>query len=154
FNLGRPPLLRFHVHKRGEDRFQLTITENHAIQDGWSLHSNLEEIFSNYLGLMKHGKMPERPPLQVKYSDFVYLEKQAIADPECREYWKNKLSDYNALKVVEALRETQSIAQEKSHWVEVPRHISDGLKDVAAKAAVPLKSVLLATHLKVLSFLS
>ncbi len=50
FDLSRPPLLRFHVHLRSADTFQLMLTECHAILDGWSLQSTLAEIFSVYRG--------------------------------------------------------------------------------------------------------
>jgi len=40
-DLSRPPLIRFHVHRRSDDRFQFTLTEPHAISDGWSTMSTL-----------------------------------------------------------------------------------------------------------------
>jgi aryl carrier-like protein len=62
FDLSRAPLLRFAVHLRDEQTFQLTLTECHAIQDGWSLHTTLAEIFEGYFALLRgEGTGPTGP---------------------------------------------------------------------------------------------
>ena len=52
------PLLRFHVHLRGEDSFQFTMSFHHAILDGWSAASLLTELFKSYLSLLKDSETP------------------------------------------------------------------------------------------------
>ena len=61
FDLTRAPQLRFHIALRSADTFQLTLVENHAIFDGWSLHSTLAEIFELYFALLS-GAAPEPLP--------------------------------------------------------------------------------------------
>src|SRR5438128_7715843 len=45
FDWSRAPLLRFHVHRRSDETFQFTMTEHHAILDGWSVARLLSELF-------------------------------------------------------------------------------------------------------------
>ncbi len=80
-DLARPPLLRFQVHRRADDRFQLTMAENHAVWDGWSLHATLAEIFEDYAALRRGVAPPERPALSLRFRDFVALEREAIGSP-------------------------------------------------------------------------
>ncbi|MGH9764101.1 MAG: condensation domain-containing protein, partial [Blastocatellia bacterium] len=54
FDVTRAPLLRFHVHRLDTGTFQMTMTEHHAILDGWSVASALSELFENYISL-RHG---------------------------------------------------------------------------------------------------
>ena len=153
FDIQAPPLLRLHVHWRGENRYQLTFTENHAIQDGWSLHSTFEEIFDNYLALVKRGELPKRPPLTSTYRDFVKLERDALESEECRSYWRNKIEGHRTLSLPRTESENVSGLHD-TYWVEIPDEVSTGLRDLSRRAAAPVKSVLLAAHMKVLSLLS
>src|SRR6185436_11311812 len=50
FDWTRAPLARFHVHRRGSDTFQFTLTE--PVFDGWSVASLLAELFGAYFELL------------------------------------------------------------------------------------------------------
>jgi aryl carrier-like protein len=52
FNISRPPLLRFAVHRRNDDSFQFSWSEHHAIIDGWSVATMLSELFQHYMLLL------------------------------------------------------------------------------------------------------
>jgi amino acid adenylation domain-containing protein len=170
FDLDRAPLLRFHLHRRSEETFQLTLTECHAIQDGWSLHTVLTEIFSYYLAMLKGDELPQWEELSVTYRDFVQMEREALASKECATYWEKKLED---CRIVQLPRWTSSKAETavqsngnslstgktanarvRFREVKIEREVSDKLKDLARATATPLKSVLLAAHLKVMSLLT
>ncbi|HVF90480.1 MAG TPA: amino acid adenylation domain-containing protein, partial [Blastocatellia bacterium] len=156
FDLSRPGLLRFFAHPRSEDTFQFTLVENHAVSDGWSLHATLNEIFNLYFALLGGGVIPEEPPLSASFRDFVMLERMALESEECREYWAQKLADYRPVNLP---RGTSSLPVEGGSTVgrvDVPisEEVSLGLIRLARSAAVPIKSVLLAAHLKALSLLS
>ncbi|MEU1601782.1 amino acid adenylation domain-containing protein [Micromonospora matsumotoense] len=92
FDHDRPPLLRMHVHRRTDDVFQWTLTEHHAVFDGWSLHSTLSEIMRVYQGL-RDGVEPNDPPLTAQYRDFVVLERAALTSTATEQFWRERLAD-------------------------------------------------------------
>src|SRR5262249_15646403 len=91
FDISKPPLLRFQVHRRNQDSFNFTITDCHAILDGWSLTSTIAEIFNHYFALSSGEAPPVEPPITLTYRDFVHLERQAIESEEFQRFWKRKL---------------------------------------------------------------
>ncbi|MDQ3918632.1 MAG: AMP-binding protein, partial [Acidobacteriota bacterium] len=156
FDVTRAPLLRFAVHRRGEDNFQFTLTENHAILDGWSLHSTLAEIFGLYFDLLGGAAPPPEPPPAVAFRDFVLLERETIESEEARGYWTRKLAGQQETKLprrADAARDATG-PRVRVRVVPITPELSEGLKRAAQAAGVPLKSVLLAAHLKVLSLLA
>src|SRR4029077_18318705 len=63
FDFSRPPQLRFHVFLLSSEEIQFTLTENHAIFDGWSLHSTLAELFALQSALLAGPAPAPDPPL-------------------------------------------------------------------------------------------
>jgi amino acid adenylation domain-containing protein len=155
FDFSQPPQLRFFIHLRGDDIFQLTMTENHAIFDGWSVHSTLGEIFTRYFALLEGLPSPAEPPLALTYRDFIALERQTLASEDAQGYWDAKLRDCTLGELPS--RSTPLVADGGPRFRVVPVAIAaamfDSLKSLAREGAVPLKSVLLAAHLKVMSLL-
>jgi amino acid adenylation domain-containing protein len=156
FDISHPPLMRFHIHRRTEDTLQLTMTELHAISDGWSTTSTLAEIFKNYLAIIGNRSLPDAPPIASTYSDFVILEREAIQSEECQQYWSQKLSDATAMKLPRWPNQFRSHTEQPSRkrMFLLSEDLIDGLNRLARVASVPLKSVLLAAHLKVMGLLS
>jgi amino acid adenylation domain-containing protein len=154
FDLTRPALMRFHIHRRDADTFQFTLAECHAIIDGWSLHSTLAEIFSRYFMLLDEGSLPEEPVPNLKFSDFVYLERRAIESDECRSYWAERLRDCT---IMDLPRNSSALDGERPVHrllkVSLSGELSERLRQFARTALVPIKSVMLAAHVKVMSVL-
>jgi len=158
FEWGCAPLINLQIHRRSRDTFQFTLSFHHAILDGWSLASLLTELFQLYSALLDHdAQAPEPAPLAGSYRDYVGMEIKALASAECRRYWSDKLQGSSITRLPQ-----RSSSQSKSgdsaqvHRVAVPisTEVSDGLKKLGRSASVPIKSVLLAAHLKVMSFIS
>ncbi|HXQ72015.1 MAG TPA: amino acid adenylation domain-containing protein, partial [Pyrinomonadaceae bacterium] len=148
------PLIRFHVHRREEESFQFSYGEHHAIVDGWSVASMLTELFKTYLTLANGETEPEETPLASSFRDFVALEQRSLASKESEEYWRAKLNDRSIL-ALPRLRSSPAESAVDSYLIDVPvsPEVSDGLKRLARIAGVPIKSVLLAAHIRVMSFL-
>jgi amino acid adenylation domain-containing protein len=153
FDLSKPPLVRFHVHRRSDGTFQFTVTECHAIVDGWSITSTFAELFSTHFELLENNELPLKPPPAVAFRDYVASERKALTSEACRQYWKEKLDDCTALKLPRSNSRTRKAGEPRIGKVPVPisKETSEGLKQLANKLAVPLKSVMLAVHLKALS---
>jgi amino acid adenylation domain-containing protein len=163
FDVSRPPLMRFFIHRRNDETFQFTLTECHPIQDGWSLHTVLAETFGHYFARLKGEAVPELEPIVVSYREFVRMEQEALASEEHKLFWRRKLEDSAILALPR--RESSNEELERSNAVDgptdirfravrIPPELSDDLKALARTLAVPIKSVILAAHMKVLSILS
>jgi amino acid adenylation domain-containing protein len=154
FDWNVPPLLRFQVHRRTEETFNLALSFHHAILDGWSVASFITELLQQYLLLL--GKevpaLPEAPA--IAFRDFVALEQTAIQSPESQQYWTEKLND---ITITNLPRWPESYLQRGTELgvqeVSISAEVSEKLKQLATKIGVPLKSILLAAHLRVLKLL-
>ena len=153
FDLAQPPLLRFYIHRRSDDTFQVTATECHAIFDGWSLTSTFAELFSAHFELIENREAIHRPPPAVLFRDYIFSEREALASEECRKYWTEKLQDCKPLQLPRWKTPAVDVKGARVRKVSVPftSELSDALKQLAHDLEVPVKSVMLAAHLKVLS---
>jgi amino acid adenylation domain-containing protein len=153
FDLARAPLLRLHVHLRADDRFQVTLTESHAINDGWSLTSLFADLFEDQAALLRGEPLPERPLPAVRFRDFVEMERAALASEESRRFWAGQLAGFTPgrfPRLPEPFRDPARTGTE-ARRVPLTPEAREGLQRLARSLAVPLKSVVLAAHLKVLA---
>jgi amino acid adenylation domain-containing protein len=166
FDWKRPPLLRLQVHLRSAETFQLTLSE--PFLDGWSVGLFLTELFTRYLALLSATRpdyfpgglpveAPDDRPLQSSFRDYVALEREALASPEQRRFWQRRMDEGGAARLPggPAVRRAGEVPPPVLHLdVPVPEAVSDGLAAAARAASVPLKDLLLAVHLRVLSALT
>jgi amino acid adenylation domain-containing protein/non-ribosomal peptide synthase protein (TIGR01720 family) len=156
FDWSQPPLLRFHILRRTDYRFQLVLTECHAILDGWSLMLTLSEIFTLYLRLLAAENVAHRPLPTLAFRDYVAQEQRELNCEAAQRFWMEKLAGAEPLKLppwFEACRNASHKHTSKLH-LPVPPPLYEGLKQVARTLAVPLKSVLLAAHVRVMGLIS
>ena len=147
------PLVRFHVQRLSDKSFQFILSFHHACLDGWSLAAVMTEIFQDYAALLQGTGQVIHPP-RITYRDFVALERQAVESEETRRFWSTKLED-TSLQLMP--RWPKSLCkggheQVRGPEIQISAEVFDGLKRVAQTAGVPLKTVLLAAHQKVMSF--
>jgi amino acid adenylation domain-containing protein len=155
FDWTRAPLARFQIHRRTEHTFQFSWAEHHAILDGWSLASMITELFQLYISLVKEEAQPVDAAPASTFRDYVALERAALESAEARQFWMDKLSESTATTIPRWPAPHRAEATHQSLF-EVPlsSEVSEGLKQLARSAGVPLKSVLLAAHLRVMKFVS
>jgi amino acid adenylation domain-containing protein len=159
FDLSRAPLIRFHVHRLTDELFQFTLAECHAIFDGWSLTSTLAEIFNTYSALLAGRNPPLQPPPATTYRDFIRLEQEAIKSVEHRAFWQSQLAGFTPLRLPRWPQvSAQSTAPQEprilSKGLPIPPSLFNDLQALARANSVPLKSVFLAAHVKVMSLVS
>ncbi|WP_229547355.1 non-ribosomal peptide synthetase [Nostoc sp. CHAB 5836] len=153
FDWNVPPLLRFHLHRRSSETFNLTLSFHHSILDGWSVASLLTELLQQYLYILSKNVLPLPAPPTITFRDFVALEQITLKSQECQEYWQQQLSDMTITKLPRWSKSNRDIKNWDSS-VFISSRVSQGLKQLSKATGVPLKSVLLAAHLRVLSFLT
>ncbi|WP_073920522.1 non-ribosomal peptide synthetase [Streptomyces sp. CB00455] len=148
------PLLRVHVHVQSDDSWRCSFTKHHAVLEGWSYHTLLAELVDAYGALGDGRPTPDTTPPALRYADAVAAELAALGSPEDRAYWASVVEGRAAFALpgawagpAEAIN--VPVAAGCSYADLTPR-----LRALAAEAGVPLKSVLLAAHLTVLSRVS
>jgi amino acid adenylation domain-containing protein len=153
FDWSRAPLARFQIHLFGDGSFQFTLSFHHSILDGWSAASLLTELFRRYVSLLDDAACPEEAPPGATLRELVHLERSVLASAEAREFWRRHLEDSPLVRLPRTRRETAGRRADPL-WAPLPLDLSDGLKQVARSLALPLKSVLMAVHFRVLGLLS
>ncbi|HYV12719.1 MAG TPA: amino acid adenylation domain-containing protein, partial [Pyrinomonadaceae bacterium] len=155
FDWRQAPLFRIRVQRRSEQTFQFTLTEHHAILDGWSVASLLSELFTNYSALLNGQSLTAGTSLASSFRDFVELERLSLNSEESRSFWNELLRDsiVTTLPYLPESKEESARHEVRAIEVSIPPEVSDGLKALAGSAGVPLKSVLLSAHLRVLRLL-
>ncbi|HKH45336.1 MAG TPA: amino acid adenylation domain-containing protein, partial [Thermoanaerobaculia bacterium] len=147
------PLLRVQVHRRSESTFQITLSFHHAILDGWSLASALTELFQRYMALLGKG-VPPRPAPALAFREMVAAEREALASAESRQFWLDRVEDAEPASLFGGSAPESGARLPGSRHVGFPAELSAGLAALARAAGVPLKSVLLAAHVRVIGWLA
>ncbi|MDD5275160.1 MAG: amino acid adenylation domain-containing protein [Methylovulum sp.] len=155
FSISKAPLIRFHVHQFEGDRVRFTVTEHHAILDGWSLVSMLNEIFMGYRASLDGGRETAEPPPANALRDLVVWERTAVQSEAHRQYWRQRLADaaHPTLPSAAGVDKESGDPAKTKQLTTLSPELTHGLQALAKSLAVPLKTVLLAAHLKVLGML-
>lgn len=153
WDLAQPPLLRLHLMHRGPNRFDLCVTECHAILDGWSLTSLIQELFASYLMIVRGEALPTPATPALAFRDFIWLERETARSPVSLGFWQERMAGAPVTRVprLDPADEAGGLRRLTQRF-ELP--VVEGLRRVARDAGVPLKSVLLAVHLKALSLIA
>jgi amino acid adenylation domain-containing protein len=147
FDFGRPPLFRIVVHLLTGQRFQFWWSFHHSIMDGWSLHSAVAELFAGYAAI-RAGRAPQFVAPRTRYRSFIALEREALKDPEHRRFWRDELAGAEPALLAMA-RKTAGSTGVGVHWADVRPDLLAGLVALAERLRVPVRTVLLAAHLRV-----
>jgi amino acid adenylation domain-containing protein len=147
------PLLRLRVWHRSATSFHLMMIFHHAILDGWSDATLLTELFQRYFYLLGTGATDLGPGPQTSFRDYVALERQALASEAEQAYWRQQVSEYELLEVPRWSRGSGSLAP-RQQVRRLDGSLYEGLQELAQQWGVALKSLLLAAHLRVQSWLA
>ncbi|MGH8261007.1 MAG: amino acid adenylation domain-containing protein, partial [Steroidobacteraceae bacterium] len=152
FDWSTAPLIRFAIHLRGAQRIQYTLSFQHAILDGWSVAALQTELFEIY-GRLLSGQEVERPALRSLYRHFIALEQRALLSEESREYWRRSLEGVTPQAFAALDRKPRGPRGERLDVcaLQVDPELHADLAMRARQLNVPLKSVLLAAHVKVMA---
>jgi amino acid adenylation domain-containing protein len=154
FDLSSAPLFRFHVFVFSSSRFVLTLTEHHAILDGWSMSSMMSEVLRNYHTLLSGETLAPAAPPASSFRDYIAAEKEIMSSADAKSFWELQLKDISVGCVPRwpaAYRNEQ--VSETKYNVSLPDDLSVQLSQLSHQLGVPLKTVLLSAHLYVLSLL-
>ncbi|MEO1573871.1 MAG: amino acid adenylation domain-containing protein, partial [Pseudomonadota bacterium] len=148
-------VFRVALFRRSEDSLEFGLSFHHAVYDGWSDSLFMSQLFADYQALMQGQTLPEFEPDTI-FRDFIAYEQKALADPEAKAFWQDLLADAPKQQLPRQHAAADQ-APGRDHATLTVRDmpaLSDDLIALAARLQVPLQSVLLAVHCKVLSVLT
>jgi amino acid adenylation domain-containing protein len=153
FELWEFPLIRFMVQRLSNEEWQFTYGFHHEIVDGWSEALMIAELFSQYFSVVYDEPISIKAPTSTM-RDAVALEIEALKDPANVEFWDRYLADATMMRLPRFGR--GAVADKGARdivRIEVPVSVelSEQLKKIAVANAVPLKNVLMAGHMVVMS---
>ncbi|WP_460861704.1 amino acid adenylation domain-containing protein, partial [Rheinheimera gaetbuli] len=154
FDWENGPLYQINIFLRSDESFQYVFSFHHSILDGWSFASLNTELFNHYAQLLL-DKAPAPLKEEWIYRDFIMLEQQSLYDLQGITHFNGMLEAAPVRQVpYKADAAPERKREQVSHQVCGIAERSKALAQLATELNVPLQSVLLAVHFKVLSLLS
>ncbi len=155
FDWSTAPMMRLHLQRYTDEAFQFIVSFHHVIMDGWSLAAMLTELFQDYDALLNKTGKTIAPP-RVTYRDFVQLESQTIKSAEARDFWTKKLENPTIHQVPRWPQELCKKGREQVRGPEIyfDAAVFGALKRLASSAGVPIRTVLMAAHVRVMAMLT
>lgn len=157
FDTSNPPLFRFVIHRLTEQEVTISFSFHHAILDGWSVATLMTQLLKRYAQYLQGEPASGLTSSDLSYKDFILREQGAIANEKMRDFWKQSLSGMEVSRVPrlkQGMVERDSQHHLKRLTVKIDDNLTDSLGEFANYAGVPLKTVLMAVHLRVLGFIT
>ncbi len=151
FDLTVAPTWRLRAFRTSATGWTLAVVECHAILDGWSHNSLLNELLERYRTHRDDaGATPPPAPPQRRYADFVAMERAALEQDGDRGYWADLLERHETVRLPQAWGGDP--AGPAVTVVEpLDAELSGRLRQLAATLGVSPKAVFLAAFAKVMS---
>ncbi|MFI6901261.1 amino acid adenylation domain-containing protein [Nonomuraea sp. NPDC050394] len=152
FDWASPPLARAHVHVLPGELFAFSLSFHHAILDGWSVASLVTELLQRYHGHLSGERLPLTPPAAA-FRELVAAERAAVAAPGTRDFWHAQVAGAPDTRLPRLPGEHGEPGAEELR-LPLAAGLLERLGAAARELAVPLRTLLLAAHLRVLALLT
>lgn len=161
FDITQAPLFRLQIHRVSDLKLSFSFSFHHVILDGWSVATLLTQLLRRYVEYLATENLPPLPVTQISYKDFIAQEQNVITNHTVREFWLQHLRNLqvtflprlstNTAKTTAASHQKRQL---KRMSVLVDTKLAEKLRQITKNLGVPLKTSLLALHLRVLSFIT
>jgi surfactin family lipopeptide synthetase A len=145
------PAYRVRFFLTAPGRVVLGLSFHHAVLDGWSVATLVEEWVRDYGDLLA-GRTPAPAPAPALQSRYAELERAAEEDGGQRDFWAAELADSPFTEIPrlgDGARGRDVTAEVVVAARELGPELLTALRTRAQEWSVPLKSVFLAAHLRV-----
>ncbi|NQY37584.1 MAG: amino acid adenylation domain-containing protein, partial [Alteromonadaceae bacterium] len=139
---------RICVHIISDNEFSIGISFHHALWDGWSNASLVNEMLTIYSCFTEKREI-ELAPLPPTYKHFIALEQKALSSSKNKSYWREKFKDAKLSWWSGDIEETSV-----RFSCEVTEKSSEKIVSLARKIGVQEKSVWGAIYLALLSIIN
>ncbi|WP_103341281.1 non-ribosomal peptide synthetase [Amycolatopsis sp. CA-126428] len=149
FTWEEPGLVRLHVHVLSDDLYRYSYSQHNSALDGWSINQLHTRLFEIYYALRDTGAYTGTPVAN-HLRNFIGLERHALGSAAHHRFWQQELAD-RPDTVVPRLREPDPARELDVVFEDIPlpAGLSDRVLALADRLGVPVKSVLLASHVRV-----
>ena len=154
FDLAEGPLLRLHLARLPGEAL-LLVNLHHIIADGWSIGVLIDEFAALYNAEVQ-GTRAELEALPIQYSDIARWQRLWLAAGEGERqlaYWKEQLGDESLLLTLPGDRPRPLVQSYRGATLdfELPRALSDSLRELARGQGATLFMLILAAYQLLLS---
>ena len=146
-------MIRLHIHRLKDDLYRYTLSQHNSALDGWSVvlvHKQLFEIYHQLLAKKSYDK----PAVDNHLRHYIGIEQTSINDPATKMFWSDVLNGAIYTHIPAWPLETDKKIAVHFHEVAIPISLSNHIITLADHLGVPVKCVLMAAHIKVLSLFS
>jgi condensation domain-containing protein len=144
FDLVQGPLYRVNVLRRDADDHLLVLTIHHAIADGWSLGTFVQDLCATHL-LRQMGKSEDLPAVELSHGAWGAAERAFWKDAEIDQhipFWKSQLA--GAQRLLRTPVDLPAMAAPLQRIVSyLPVSLGRAARDLARRHGVTLFSTLL-----------
>ncbi|MFD2351942.1 condensation domain-containing protein [Nonomuraea ferruginea] len=152
FDWSRPPLARAHAHLLPGELFAFSLSFHHAILDGWSVATLVTELFRRYHARLAGEPLPVTPPAAA-FRDLVARERAVVACAQTRDFWQARVDDAPDTRLPRLPEHRDGDGVEVLRLPLEPALLAR-VTEVARELAVPVRTVMLAAHLRVLALVT
>ncbi|MDH0288165.1 amino acid adenylation domain-containing protein [Pseudomonas sp. GD04087] len=154
FDLAEGPLLRLHLARLPGEAL-LLVNLHHIIADGWSIGVLIDD-FSELYKAEVNGTQAELEALPIQYSDIARWQRLWLAAGEGERqlaYWQEQLGDESPLLTLPGDRPRPLVQSYRGATLEfeLPRALSDSLRELARGQGATLFMLILAAYQLLLS---
>ncbi|MFV3371463.1 amino acid adenylation domain-containing protein [Pseudomonas sp. NY15435] len=154
FDLAEGPLLRLHLARLPGEAL-LLVNLHHIIADGWSIGVLIDE-FAVLYSAEAQGSKTDLAELPIQYSDMARWQRLWLAAGEGERqlaYWREQLGDESLLLTLPGDRPRPLVQSYRGATFdfELPRELSDALRDLARGQGATLFMLILAAYQLLLS---
>ncbi|HGX93416.1 MAG TPA: amino acid adenylation domain-containing protein, partial [Candidatus Tenderia sp.] len=156
FNWSAGLLYRIVIRRRSEESFEFSLSFHHSILDGWSLGVLTSQLLKTYQQLLSNEAL-EEAAAEWFLRDHIALEQQALANDEVKDYWQRHLQDAPLAQLPRRRATPTSSPHQRVMRTIVLNELaalSLPLLALARQLGVPMQTLLLAVHLKVIATFS
>ncbi|WP_315833534.1 non-ribosomal peptide synthetase [Bradyrhizobium prioriisuperbiae] len=154
FDWENTGLVGFHIHVLNESEYTYTIDFHDSALDGWSVNLIHRDLFKYYYAALDGRVDPPGRPAST-FRQFIAIERSVSKDRQHKAYWDSVLAGSSCLRLPRWGNAKRAASTKVNvHHVSDDVGLSNDIKKVAARLGVPVKTVLLAAHVYVLSLLT
>ncbi len=153
FQWDKGGLIRIHIQVLNDKEYYYHLSFSDTALDGWSINLIHSQLFKIYYEIMAGTYIADNDEIDNHLRTYIKLEKEIIKSEEAKDYWVNILEDTPRIEIPR-LRKEKGKNEIIFFDVDITDDLSQKIISLSEELGIPVKNILMAAHIKVLSALS